>query len=123
MTEESLLKIIDVDSLLQLPGDKSLQKRRFLGLPFHHLTVFGGWRSYFVLEPESESQDFWVVGWVVGDYSGISKVKLKGRVRVLKGDSPAKFFGVSSAGRQIKVRLVAEVSLGDGGEYGKIPLL
>lgn len=121
--EKELELKLNTNSLLTLPGEDVASQRWLWWLPLLHMPIFGGWRHYYVLEPEEKVSDYWFVGWVVGEYSGISHVKLERQVRVLKGDTEASFFGFNSEGKQIKIRLIGEGSLGESPEYCKIPLL
>lgn len=121
--EIELLPRLESEKLLKLPGDDSASRRWFWGLPLLHMPIFGGWRQYYVLEPEDDSVDGWFIGWVIGKYSGVSHVSLRGPVRMLKDNRPVSFFAFKSEGNQIRIRLIGEGSLGESREYGKLPLL
>jgi hypothetical protein len=123
VSEAELLSRLDSEKLLKLPGDDFASRRWLLGLPLLHMPIMGGWRRYYVLEPEEDSADEWFIGWVVGKYSGVSHVPIRGPVRMLKDKRPVSFFGFKSEEKQIRIRLIGEGSLGESPQYGRLPLL
>lgn len=87
-----------------------------------HLPILGGWRHYEVLEPTGK-QDVWRIGWIAAEQIKVSKVPLRGPVRVLLGPSPVSFFGVGSDGSQIEIKRIGSGMIGRGGPYTKMQLL
>ncbi len=94
-----------------------------------HLPLFGGWRKYIVIEPQAANTDTWHIGWCVADEKskplllGISRIALRGSVRVLEGSRQALFFGISEEGQQIPLTRVATGVIGKGGPFRFRPLL
>lgn len=83
-----------------------------------------GWRHYVVLAPARETSIGWYVGWVEeGGEGGVSRILLRGQVRMLLGPSSVKFFGVSRSGRQIPLREIAKGRLGRNPEFFRVPML
>jgi hypothetical protein len=100
---------------------KSANASRRFG--YFHMPIFGGWRDYVVLAPTEDTG--WYVGWVVpyGGHCGISRIKLRGPVRMLKGPDPTTFFALrASDGKQILIRSIGAGSLGDRGFFSRLPL-
>ncbi len=94
-----------------------------------HLPLFGGWRKYIVIEPQAANTDIWHIGWCVADEKsepillGISRIALRGSVRVLRGKNKACFFGISEEGRQIPLSCIGVGVIGKGGPFRFRPLL
>ena len=86
-----------------------------------HMPVFGGWRDYVVLEPV-EYVGEWYIGWI-RDVVEASRTPLQGRVRMRRGDLSVLFFGTTKNGTQIRIRLVGEGRIGEGGLHAQVPLL
>lgn len=91
-------------------------------IPLFHIPIFGGWKDYVVLQPDDDNQH-WHIGWLTCDIVGISRIRVRGPIRVLLGPEDVSFFGVSADGDQIKLREVARGRIGNGGHYAKTPLL
>lgn len=91
---------------------------------FFHIPILGGWRNYVVLEPQDDGQR-WHVGWVLPNRAGgISRISLRGSVRMLLGPGDVSFFGVSEdTNTQIRIRKIGNGKIGDGSVYARIPLL
>ncbi len=94
-----------------------------------HLPLFGGWRKYIVIEPKAANTDKWRIGWCVADESnipvllGISRIELRGSVRVLRGKRNTLFFGISEEGWQVPLTCVGTGVIGKGGPFRFRPLL
>ncbi len=121
------LNLIDTwgmkDSLIvHARGDSRARARFWGGLPLFHMPIFGGWTRYVILRPSGFRQE-WHVGWIAGDTAGVSRIVVRGPVRLLIGPDPVKFFGVSIAGTQIPLRNLGEGIIGQCGPFAKLPLL
>ena len=106
--------MLDADLMLACKGDpKAPVRRSRWDLRFH----LGWWREYVVLEPDSWRDD-WYIGWVTKHGSGVSRIPIKRRVRVLLGPDDVAFFAVRSSDYgQIGLYEVGRGSPGDGGIY------
>jgi len=91
-------------------------------VPHFHMPIFGGWKTFVVIKPKIP-QSTWYVGWVIGDFMGLSKIPLVDQVRLCRGPLPLQFFAVDSVGRQIDIDIVGYGSIGKAGEFAKVPLL
>lgn len=97
---------------------------RWLGsIPIFHLPILGGWRKYIVLQPTEDLTRAWHIGWIAGDVVGVSRIPLRGPVRVLRGPGDVRFFACTNEGVQMKVVCIGCGVVGEGGEYKKVPLL
>ena len=104
------------------PGVPTTTDRFWLGLPVFHLPIFGGWKEYVVLSP-STAEQAWHVGWIAGDTAGLSQITVRGPVRMLRGPGAVTFFGVTPAGVQTPIQMIATGRIGDQGPYAASPLL
>lgn len=94
------------------------------GFPIFHAPILGGWREYIVLEPLINVDQPWYVGWIPPDESSaVSRVQIKGSVRLLLGNGSTKFFGLNEGGVQIKIHEIGRGKIGDGGPFSQLPLL
>ncbi len=109
--------------LIPFGGDASAASRWLLGfIPIFHIPIFGGWKKFVVLEPVSYEEE-WFVGWYPGDVSaGISRIPLKGSVRVLIGRSNVSFFGLDKEGNSIHLVQTGKGYVGKAGKFSHIPL-
>ncbi len=96
-------------------------RSHWFGIPLLHLTRWGGWKDYVVLEPEFQGE--WYVGWWTITSAGVSRIPLTGAVRMLCGPQPTVFFGLNREGVQIPIRKVGNGRIGDRGTYRSLPLL
>lgn len=96
------------------------QRYRY-GLPISHLPILGGWRTYAVLAPRSDTD--WHVGWKTVDAVGVSRIRLHGAVRMLLGPKPVTFFACDPAGYQIELQQLTHGRIGEGGDFSHVPLL
>lgn len=94
------------------------------GIVRFHLPICGGWRKYIVIKPTSHNGD-WHVGWITPEVIGISRITIRGEVRVLRGGGDALFFGISAndTSEQICIQDIGEGRIGDGGKYSQTLLL
>lgn len=119
---------LDKESKVRVKGDPKACQKFWLGfIPLFHIPIFGGWREYVVIEP-AESTVLWHVGWafpvnVAMTEHGISRIPLRGPVRMLRGPKTTCFFAVTRMGRQIPLRIIGYGRIGKGGPYAKLPLL
>lgn len=110
------------DKIETVPADQDSSSWWVGPIPHFHMPIFGGWKKFVVLEPK-ESQTVWHVGWLLSDACGLSRIPLKGKVRLGIGPLPLQFFGVDADGRQIDIDIVGYGSIGKAGEFAKVPLL
>ncbi len=113
---------LDTSRMCKVLGDGSAAAPWLGMVPVFHIPLLGGWRRYVVLEPVSRDVSEWVPGWVSPDVVGVSRLYLKGPVRLLRGPSDALFFGIDQSGRQIELRIVGFGRIGDGGPFARLPL-
>lgn len=98
-----------------IPGETAIY-------PLFHMPIFGGWRNYVVISPVRK-QGEWYVGWISGNFVGVSRIPLSGLVRVLEGPVPVCWFGITATGHQIPLQEIVKGRIGEGGPYAQIPLL
>lgn len=115
--ERSAVDHLDRAMMLAFSGDPSaVVRNNFWDLRFH----LGGWSRYVVLEPDYDGT--WYVGWVWNAGAGASQIPISRHVRMLIGPSDTEFFGVTTSGRQIKLREVGRGRIGDRSSFQTIPL-
>lgn len=119
-------KILNYFPLITFSGDAVASKRWLLGfIPLFHMPIFGGTRTFVVLEP-SDFNGFWFVGWYLpGDNGliGVSRVPLGDKVRLTIGPDKVSFFAVSLAGKPLQLSQVGMGKIGKAGDFAEIPLL
>lgn len=104
------------------PGDPAAEERWFMEFfPIFHIPALGGWKNYIVLEPEPEDE-VWFPGWKADDVTGVSQVRVTGRVKLLLGPGKVTFFGIDRFGHQVPISLVGYGTLGERSPYKKVPL-
>lgn len=97
--------------------------RRWLGkIPIFHMPIIGGWKKYIVVKKNHYDFDEWYVGWICQDVTGISRIPLRGPVRLLLGPKSVTFFGIRPDGSQVKLEKIGNGSIGDGKKWRKYPL-
>jgi len=97
------------------------QSPRFrYGVPLMHLPICGGWRQYVVLEATGAGE--WHVGWWTPGLSGVSRLPLRKRVRMLLGSETVWFFALDKNGQQLPLRVVGYGQVGDSGPFCQDPL-
>ncbi len=116
------VRLLDSRFFVSVAGVARSVRRWLWYLPLFHMPIVGGWREYVVLAP-AVPQDQWYVGWIAGDALGISHIKLKDQVRLLRGDGPVQFFGLNEHGEQIVLHLIGEGIIGKRSEFSSVPLL
>lgn len=88
------------------------------------MPIFCGWTEYVVLEPASDIQGVWHVGWITVDVCGVTRIELKGPVRLLLGPHSVLFFGIDAVtGKQIPIRDIGRGTIGDGCSFASLPLV
>lgn len=106
-------------------GDQSARKLPCIPVlagALAHITKYGGWKRYLVLMPNTTHE--WHIGWRWSDGAGVSRVRVKGPIRILVGPSSTEWFGVEAdTNIQIQVEQVGEGWIGDNGEFAQTPLL
>jgi|SRR6185369_2206664 len=91
------------------------------GLRFH-IPILGGSRDYVVLNPKTSEE--WYVGWKSDHSNGISRIRLRGPVRMLLGMGCVSFFAVSAEFPfQVPLEKMGQGRIGENGQYSHIPLL
>ena len=63
------------------------------------------------------------MGWIAGDVVGVSRIKLRGPVRVLLGPGDGLFFGVTAKRVQVPIYLIGTGRIGKHNLHEQIPLL
>ena len=102
--------------------DRAVGRNGLLDLRFH-LPIIGGWKQYVVLCPFDANQD-WYIGWRSTIDAGVSRIKLRGPVRMLLGPGDVTFFGLNAeTSEQINIKETGRGCVGDKGPYSQIPLL
>ncbi|HCC05094.1 TPA: hypothetical protein DEP58_02190 [Patescibacteria group bacterium] len=121
MTQEEVMRPFS-RKMVKVEGIKGEYEPDDVLFPFLHVPILFGWRNYVVLKPQAMSKT-WFIGWVCeDDTGGISKIPLRGKVRMLIGPHEVEFFGIEN-GRQIKLLECGRGKIGNGGAYCKVPLL
>ncbi len=107
------------------PGDTSARKLPRVPLlagALAHVTKYGGWQRYLVLEPDT-AQGGWHIGWRWSGGAGVSRIPAIGPLRVLVGPGPTEWFGiVVGTNVQIPIKQIGEGHIGHGGEFAKVQL-
>jgi hypothetical protein len=103
-------------------GVASAGVRFWLSIPFFHIPLLGGWKDYVVLQPADTNQE-WYIGWLAHDVAGVSRIRIRGPVRMLLGPGDVSFFGVNLEGDQIQLQEIGRGKIGDGGRFRNAPLL
>lgn len=104
-------------------GDPKAIPRWFGPIPIFHMPIFGGWKTFTVLEPVNKEVDLWYVAWIASDVAGISQIPLKNSVRLLTSPGSAQFFGIDTDGNHIELHIVGHGQIGKAGEFSQVPLL
>jgi hypothetical protein len=81
---------------------------RYLPSGLRHLPLIG-WQEYVVLAPARLSR-VWHVGWIetCGGVAGVSRLRLDGPVKLLRGPRGVHFFATNEAGRQVGIGVEGE---------------
>jgi hypothetical protein len=103
-------------------GDPKAFPRWFGPIPIFHMPIFGGWKTFTVLEPVRKDVGLWYVGWVASDVAGLSQIPLKSSVRLLTSPGSAHFFGIDTDGEHIELRIVGHGRIGKAGMFSQVPL-
>ncbi len=120
---------LDWRIMVRRHGDPAAVQRSHPFSVRFHLPCFGGWKRYVVLCPINEYgesyQGAWHVGWWNEQYAGISRLAIRGMVRMLIGPSDIRFFGIRAEGDQMQLHLRyrGEGVIGDGSQFNTIQLL
>ena len=102
--------------------DQAVARKGSFDLRFH-LPIIGGWKQYVVLRPLDPSQD-WHIGWVSTTHAGVSRIKLRGPVRMLLGSGDTTFFALNAeTNQQIAIEEAGRGRIGDKGPHAQVPLL
>ncbi len=106
--------------MVHTPGSRKAIRK---GLLRFHIPVLSGWKEYVVIKPTSHN-GYWYIGWTTPAVTGISRIKVRGEVRVLRGPGDALFFGLSvNTFEQVCLGDIAEGRIGDRGKYSRTLLL
>ncbi len=88
-----------------------------------HIPILGGWRNYVVLQPSTHDGE-WFVGWASNHAVGVSRIPIRGPVRMLLGPMGVYFFGISAGDqKQIKIEVIGTGRIWKGGPHAQVPLL
>lgn len=102
--------------------DRAVGRNGLLDLRFH-LPIIGGWKKYVVLCPLDVNQD-WYIGWMSTIDAGVSRIKLRGPVRMLLGPGEVTFFGLNAeTNEQVNIQETGRGRIGDKGPHAQVPLL
>lgn len=102
--------------------DRAVGRNGVLDLRFH-LPIIGGWKKYVVLSPLDVNQD-WYIGWMSTIDAGVSRIKLRGPVRMLLGPGEVTFFGLNAeTNEQINIKETGRGRVGNKGPHAQVPLL
>lgn len=113
----------DRSTMCRVVGDpRAVARSKWSKVPLFHIPILGGWREYAVLLPKHPGIEEWMPGWWAPDVVGVSRVRVRGAVRVLRGPKDTLFFGVDAEGRQIELRIAGYGRIGDNGPYSRLPL-
>ena len=119
LTFSEVYELVDAKKLFFCGVESS---RRWISvLPIFHIPILGGWKTYVVLQPSENVE--WYVGWISKDVSGVSRIRLRGPVRLLLGPSDVSFFGINAEGRQINILKKGVGTIGEGGVFSRTPFL
>lgn len=97
------------------------QARRLPGGLRHFPCI--GWQEYVVLQPSGWLGRPWHLGWNAPDVAGLSRIRLHGPVRALRGPEPTEFFAVDVSGQQLQIEVADYGRLGDGSANKELSLL
>ncbi len=121
--------VLNRSIMLSVPGDPTaFDRRRYCSwwswvlVLIFHIPILGGWREYVVLAPEDHHVGEWMPGWWAGNAVGVSRLRIRGPVRLLRGPSETLFFGVDAHGCQIRLREIGRGRIGQGGPFAHLPL-
>lgn len=121
--------IFNRDSMLTIHGDPTICSGRWYSLgkigiriPIFHIPILGGWREYVVVAPQDPCVGLWCPGWWTPDVVGVSQLRSRGAVRLLRGPQDAQFFGVDGKGMQIRLKIVGYGRIGNHDPYAHLPL-
>lgn len=119
--------ILDNCKTIEITGDDTSRFKNSRGFinnrGYFHMPIFGGWKSYVILE-NTEFSNAWFVGWKTPSFYQVSRLKISTPlVKLLKGRKGDKsiFFGFDLNGNQIKLKKVADGTLGDN-KFSNVPL-
>lgn len=113
---------LDVSMGVESHGDPAVNQRWVdKNFPIFHIPILGGWKKFIVVEPEDD-EETWFPGWMAEDVTGVSQIKVVGRVKLLLGPGKVTFFGVDRFGEQIFLKRVGSGVLGKKSPYRKVPL-
>lgn len=109
------------------PGDTeaaSFGKMPIVSTARSHMTRYGGWKKYLVLAPPAgDANVAWHIGWKWPGGGGVSRITVRGPVRVLVGPGPTHWFGVSLGDNfQIPLEQIGTGIIGDGSSSRELPL-
>ncbi len=116
----SRVEVAGIDHTLSVVVDGDPLARRLPGGLRHFPCI--GWQEYVVLRP-STWQGPWHMGWNAPDVASLSRIRLLGPARALRGPGHVEFFAVDSSGRQLKIEVVDYGRLGDGSANKTLSLL
>ena len=90
---------------------------------FFHMPIFGGWKTFLVVEPCSPQVVRWHIGWIVNGSYEVSQIILTKYVRVLLNPTAVQFFALDANGTQIEIQVKGYGKISKAGVYSKVPLL
>lgn len=117
----SRAEVVRIDNTLSVMIGGDPQARRLPGGLRHFPCI--GWQEYVVLQPSGWLGRPWHLGWNAPDVAGLSRIRLHGPVRALRGPEPTEFFAVDVSGQQLQIEVADYGRLGDGSANKELSLL
>lgn len=114
-------EIAKLDQAIMVTCKGDPMARRLNGL-LRHMPIIG-WQQYAVVQPLYHPEIEWYPGWHAPDVTGLSRLRQRGPVKLLRGPDDVRFTGFDLSGRQLPVEIVGYGRLGYGNQYAKLPLL
>lgn len=90
-----------------------------------HMPIFGGPRHFVVLKPEMDGSEEWHIGWILPNRAAVSRILLRGPVRMLWGPEDVLFYAINAKTHiQVPLCIIGEGKVGDNSDYARcFPLL
>ena len=121
--ERESVSFLRARMMVNCKGRKNQKIRSNTGILFH-IPIIGGWKKYVVLEAIDSTTEKYHVGWINEQVCGVSRIPVKGRVRLLVGPCDVQFFGIDPiTGQQVALQKVGQGIIGRGGPHCQLPLL
>lgn len=112
------------DWMVYHSGDPSAKK--FPNIPIvrgalSHLTRYGGWKRYLVINPLTD-YTHWYIGWKWSGGAGVSRIPNSKSAKVTVGPGECQWFGIDAEwDTQIPLQIIDSGYIGDG-KHPNVPL-